>query len=38
LSLKPKEDNKLLPYLESLMEYEFGLANELVLLAFNVEN
>jgi hypothetical protein len=38
LSLKPKADNELLPYLESLMEYEFGLANELVLLAFNVEN
>jgi hypothetical protein len=35
LSLK-LEDNELLLSFESLMEDEFGLANELALLAFNI--
>jgi len=35
LSLKP-EDNEFLLSFESLMEDEFGLANELALLTFNI--
>ncbi len=37
LSLKLKEDNELMPF-ESLMEDEFGVYDELILLTFNIKN
>jgi hypothetical protein len=36
LSLKLKENSELLPCFESLMEDEYGLVDELVLLGFNI--
>jgi hypothetical protein len=37
LSLKLKEDNELMPPFESLMEDEFGVDDELILLASNIK-
>jgi hypothetical protein len=37
LNLKLKENNELLPSFESIMGDESGLANELVLLAYNIQ-
>jgi hypothetical protein len=36
LSLKLKENNELLPSFQSLMKNEYGLVNELTLLASNI--
>jgi hypothetical protein len=37
LNFKLKENNELLPSFESLMKDEFGLANELILLGYNIQ-